>query len=52
MSPEQEMESLGSQPFVVVYFNADAELAVVPSNTFFLDVHSALSPNHRRQLKV
>ena len=43
---------MGNAPFVVVYFNADAELGVLPSNSFFLDVHSALRPAHRRQLRV
>ena len=48
----QEMEKVGGAPFVVVYFNADAELGVLPSNSFFLDVHCALHPGHRRQLRV
>lgn len=43
---------MGNDPFVVVYFNADAELGVLPSNAFFLDCHCALRPSHRRQLRV
>jgi hypothetical protein len=46
------MEKVGNDPFVVVYFNADAELGVLPSNAFFLDCHCALRPAHRRQLRV
>lgn len=46
------MEKVGSRPYVVVYFNADAELAMIPEPSFFLDAHSALAPSHRRQLKV
>lgn len=43
---------MGSQPYSVVYFNADADLALIPDNSFFLDAHSALNPSHRRQLKA
>lgn len=46
------MEKVGSRPYVVVYFNADADLAIIPEPSFFLDAHSALAPSHRRQLKV
>ena len=48
----QEMEKIGNQRFAVVYFNADTSLGLFPSNTFFLDAHSALRPSHRRQMKV
>ena len=37
---------------MVVYFSADTPLGLFPSNTFFLDAHSALRPSHRRQMKV
>ena len=46
------MEKVGTRPYVVVYFNADADLAIIPEPSFFLDAHSALAPSHRRQLKV
>ncbi|CAL8472260.1 g11802 [Coccomyxa elongata] len=48
----KEMEKIGSQRYVVVYFNADADLALIPEPSFFLDAHSALAPSHRRQLKA
>ena len=48
----QEMEKIGNQRFVVVYFNADTHMGLFPNNTFFLDAHSALRPSHRRQMKV
>ncbi|KAK9905492.1 hypothetical protein WJX75_000893 [Coccomyxa subellipsoidea] len=48
----KEMEKVGSRPYVVVYFNADADLAIIPEPSFFLDAHSALAPSHRRQLKA
>ena len=46
------MEKVGTRRFVVVYFNADTRLGLLPNNTFFLDAHSALRPSHRRQMKV
>lgn len=49
---KQEMEKIGSQRYVVVYFNADADLALIPEPSFCLDAHSALAPSHRRQLKA
>lgn len=52
LHPVQEMEKVGPQPYVVVYYNADAELGLLPNNAFFLDVHCALRPSHRRQLKA
>ncbi|CAL5220902.1 g2996 [Coccomyxa viridis] len=47
-----EMEKIGNQRFVVVYFNADTHMGLFPNNTFFLDAHSALRPSHRRQMKA
>ena len=46
------MEKIGNRRYVVVYFNADTPLGLFPNNTFFLDAHSALHPNHRQQMKV
>ena len=43
---------MGNAPYVVVYYNADAQLGVLPNNAFFLDCHCALRPSHRRQLRV
>lgn len=48
----QEMEKIGTRRYVVVYFNADTPLGLFPHNTFFLDAHSALHSQHRRQMKV
>ncbi len=52
LAPMQEMEKIGTRPYVVVYFNADTPLGLFPHNTFFLDAHSALHSQHRRQMKV
>ena len=48
----QEMEKIGTRRYVVVYYNADTPLGLFPHNTFFLDAHSALHSQHRRQMKV
>ena len=46
------MEKLGTRPFVVVYFNAAAELGRIPDPQRFLELHTALHAGHRRQLRV
>jgi hypothetical protein len=48
----QEMEKVGKAPYVVVYFNADTRLALIPDTDFFSGLHSALLPCHRQNLKV
>lgn len=35
-----------------MYFNADASLSAVPDTVFFSELHAALPPNHRKQLKA
>lgn len=49
---EQEMEKVGSRPYVMVYFNAEAELGAIPDTIFFQQLHAALHPSHKRNLKV
>lgn len=47
------MEKVGSQrEYTLVYFNADAELSTIPDTIFFQQMHAALHPNHKRNLKV
>lgn len=49
----QECEALPpGQPFVVLYFNADAPLTALPDADFFRELHAALAPGHREALKV
>ena len=49
----QEMEKVGPQRhYSVVYFNADAELSTIPDTIFFQQLHAALHPSHKRNLKV
>eukprot|EP00884_Botryococcus_braunii_P017595 jgi/Botrbrau1/4519/Bobra.60_2s0010.1 len=48
----QEMEKVGRSPYVVVYFQADTRLALLPDTDFFSGVHSALLPCHRQNLKA
>ena len=47
------MEKVGSQrQYIMVYFNADAELGSIPDTVFFQQMHLALHPSHKRNLKV
>lgn len=48
----QVMEEVGSRPYVVVFFNADADLPAIPDTTFMQELHTALDPSHRTRLKV
>ena len=49
----QEMEKVGPQrQYIMVYFNADAELSTIPDTVFFQQLHAALHPSHKRRLKV
>ncbi|KAK9824424.1 hypothetical protein WJX72_010145 [[Myrmecia] bisecta] len=48
----QEMEQVGTKPFVVVYFNASSSLSALPDTVFFGELHSALRPEHRQQLQA
>ena len=48
----QVMEEVGSRPYVVVFFNADADLPAIPDTTFLQELHTALDPSHRTRLKV
>lgn len=47
------MEKVGpSKEYVLVYFNADAQLSAIPDTIFLQQVHAALHPSHKRNLKV
>jgi hypothetical protein len=49
----KEMEKVGpSRPYNLVYFNAFAELSAIPDNIFFQQVHAALHPSHKRNMKA
>lgn len=48
----QVMEEVGARPYVVVLFNADADLPAVPDATFMQELHTALDPAHRSRLKA
>ena len=48
----QVMEEVGARPYVVVLFNADADLPAVPDATFMQELHTALDPAHRGRLKA
>ena len=49
----QEMEKVGpTRQYNFVYFNADAQLGAIPDTVFFQQLHAALHPNHKRNLKV
>lgn len=49
----QEMEKVGpSRQYTLVYFNAFAELSAIPDNIFFQQLHAALHPTHKRNMKV
>ncbi len=48
----QVMEEVGARPYVVVLFNADAELPAVPDATIMQELHTALEPAHRSRLKA
>jgi hypothetical protein len=49
----QEMEKVGpSRHYNLVYFNAFAELSAIPDNIFFQQLHAALHPSHKRNMKV
>ncbi len=49
----QECEKLPQgQPFVVLYFHADAPLTTLPDSDFFRELHAALPPTHRDLCKV
>ena len=48
----QVMEKVGARPYVVVYFNADADLPAIPDTSFMQELHTALDARHRDRLKV
>lgn len=48
----QVMEEVGARPYVVVYFNADADLPAIPDTSFMQELHTALDARHRDRLKV
>ena len=46
------MEEVGDRPYVVVFFNADADLPAIPDTTSMQELHTALDAKHRDRLKV
>ena len=47
------MEKVGpSRQYNLVYFNAFAQLSAIPDNIFFQQLHAALHPTHKRNMKV
>lgn len=48
----QVLEEVGARPYVVVYFNADADLPAIPDTSFMQELHTALDARHRDRLKV
>ena len=46
------MEEVGARPYVVVYFNAEADLPAIPDTSFMQELHTALDARHRDRLKV
>ena len=49
----QEMEKVGTRPYSVVYFHADATfLGRMPDTVPVSQLHAALHPAHKRTLKV
>ena len=43
---------MGQRKYTIVYFNTDAELGAIPDTIFFQQMHAALHPTHKRNLKV